>query len=322
MAIALLEAGLPISRFSIDAMDISKYAINKAKRAVYSKNSFRGEQLIDLNRYFQSTAEGYELISTVRSTVNFQQGNLLNAFLNTQAKYNIIFCRNLMIYLAPDICSQVMNILANLLLPEGLLFVGASETAKINSDLFTSIRKSFTFAYQKIDTVQLQLPQQQLIKFTESERSSVSFHKEPKQQSPPREKLSASPSHVCCNSTYSPNIQPHQLTNLKTLTTPTKISLDTARELADTGHVEAAIGHCQDYLKHDVMSAEAYTLLGTLYQTKSEYTQAEKYFRKALYLDPDYYEALMHFALLKEHLGDIARAQIIRQRIKKLQQTN
>ncbi|MGA9381399.1 MAG: tetratricopeptide repeat protein, partial [Phormidium sp.] len=64
-----------------------------------------------------------------------------------------------------------------------------------------------------------------------------------------------------------------------------------------------------------------YTLLGTLYQTKAENNQAEQYFRKALYLNPNYYEALIQLALLKEHRGDIAGANILQQRIQKLQQT-
>lgn len=158
IAIALMEAGLPTNRFSIDAIDISFQAIAKAQRAIYGKNSFRGEAYIDRSRYFQPTPEGYEVLPSVRSRVNFRQGNLLNAFSATQVKYDIIFCRNLLIYLEPSACTQVLNILERLLLNSGLLFVGAAETGKINGDRFTSVRQSFTFAYRKVEVMQSQPP--------------------------------------------------------------------------------------------------------------------------------------------------------------------
>ena len=45
MAMALLDAGLPANRFRVDAIDISARALAQAERAVYGKNSFRGNEL-------------------------------------------------------------------------------------------------------------------------------------------------------------------------------------------------------------------------------------------------------------------------------------
>jgi chemotaxis protein methyltransferase WspC len=58
MAIALLEAGLHPKQFAIDAIDISPRSLAKAKRGVYTKNSFRGNAWTGRERYFQQTAEG------------------------------------------------------------------------------------------------------------------------------------------------------------------------------------------------------------------------------------------------------------------------
>jgi chemotaxis protein methyltransferase WspC len=323
IAIAVLEAGLPAHRFSIDAIDISKQAITKAKRAVYGKNSFRGESWVDQNRYFQPTAEGYEVISPVRSTVNFRQGNLLNVFSNTQTKYDIIFCRNLLIYLEPSACTQVLTILERLLVPKGLLFVGASETAKVPSERFTSIRQSFTFAYQKVESVQVPLLQIEKTPVDELEKSSRLAYNQPHKKSTeqPSKKPTASPAIAFRSSVSEQRLQSRRVTP-ETVSTSPKLTLNFARQLADTGQVEAAIEHCQEYLKSNFTNAEAYTLLGTLHHTKAEYTQAEQYFRKALYLNPNCYETLMHLALLKEHRGDITGAQILQQRIQKLQLTS
>ncbi|HBB34300.1 MAG TPA: chemotaxis protein CheR [Cyanobacteria bacterium UBA8803] len=315
MAIALLEAGLPTYRFKIDAVDISKYAIAKAKRAVYGKNSFRGKPWIDQNRYFQSTAEGYELILPIRTIVNFQQGNLLNAFATTATKYDIIFCRNLLIYLEPNACTQVLNILDRLLLPKGLLFVGASETAKIPSDRFTPMRESFTFAYQKAESIQSQSPQPENTTTPEFEFSRnwhVSYNQPWPTEEPP---TLEQPIPLPARASPPPNSKSPPP---ETINTPSSSGLTLAKELADTGQIEAAITHCQEYLTQDFTNDEAYTLLGTLHQSKSEYSQAEQYFRKALYLNPHSYEALMQLALLKEHRGDRIGAEILQQRIQKL----
>jgi chemotaxis protein methyltransferase WspC len=102
--------------------------------------------------------------------------------------------------------------------------------------------------------------------------------------------------------------------------TKTHWGLELARQLADIGQVEKAINHCQEYLAGNFTNFEAYTLLGTLYQAKNENAQAERYFQKALYLNPTCYEALIHLSLLKEHRGDFVGAEILKQRVQKIQQ--
>ncbi|NJL10117.1 MAG: hypothetical protein HC908_07960 [Calothrix sp. SM1_7_51] len=149
IAMTLMEAGLSSNQFRIDAMDISKQVIVKAQQGIYGKNSFRGEDFVDRNRYFRQTSEGYEVCSFVRSTVNFQQSNILNLSSIIKAKYDIIFCRNLLIYLEPSACTQVFNILYSLLVTDGLLFVGSAETGKTPSNLFTSISQPSVFAYHQ-----------------------------------------------------------------------------------------------------------------------------------------------------------------------------
>lgn len=314
MAITLLEAGLPAHRFSIDAIDISKQAISKAKTAIYGKNSFRGEDWIDRDRYFQLTKTGYEVIAPVRNRVNFRIGNLLNIFSNIQGKYDIIFCRNLLIYLELTACAEVFQILDRLLVPNGLLFVGASETAKVPSARFTSIRQSFTFAYQKAQLKESPAPLMKPSVFTKLEKLPVKVIEQ---------------GYAAINSNYyRPVISDRSAIKpaAKTIESKTQenknTSFEIAKQLADAGEIEAAINHCKQYLESNLGNVELYTLLGTLYQTKAENNQAEQYFRKALYLNPNHYEALLHLALLKEHRGDIAGANILQQRLKKLQQTS
>jgi chemotaxis protein methyltransferase WspC len=334
LAMALFAAGIPATRFSIDAIDISKVALNKAKRAIYGKNSFRGEPFVDHDRYFQQTAEGSEVFASVRNTVRFRQGNLLTAFANAQAKYDIIFCRNLLIYLEPSVCSEILKTLHHLLLPQGLLFVGASETSKVPLDRFASMRQPFTFAYQKVDpSMPKAMPKVDpfaMLDDLPTLQTKGSFvqkaSSELDQEAPRRRSNDDQRVREFFTQRYglTPkfNDRPRPDPMPDPAPTAPALTLETAQQLANAGKFDAAIDHCKSYLTQNSTSADAYALLGTLFQAKAENAEAERYFRKALYLEPNHYEALVHLALLREHRGDLAEAELLQQRIQKLSNTS
>lgn len=311
MAIALLEAGLLPKQFAIDAIDISHRSLAKARRGLYTKNSFRGDAWTGRERYFQQTAEGYELCQLVKGLVNFQQGNVITSLAIAQKQYDIIFCRNLLIYLKSEVCSQVLAAIDRLLIPGGLLFVGASETGKIVPDNYTSIRQPFTFAYRKskpslaplapLNITQLrQVLSQPVTPQTLPKQSGVKNYSRPDSQQIKESDPSA----------ISKDLSPEPTSSL---------DLQTVRKLADDGRDAEAIALCKSYLIHHPTSAAAYTLLGELYQAHQQNAEAERCFQRAIYLEPTCYEALVHLALLKENQGDTVGAKIIQQRIQRLQ---
>ncbi|MDX2097286.1 MAG: protein-glutamate O-methyltransferase CheR, partial [Leptolyngbyaceae cyanobacterium bins.59] len=256
IAIILLEAGLSVKQFAIDAIDISHHAIVKARRAIYTKNSFRGPEVIDRNRYFRQIPEGQELVPWVQSAVTFKQGNLLNLVSLLQHRYDIIFCRNLLIYLEDRACTQAMTLFDRLLAPGGLLFVGASETSKVPGDRFASVRKPFTFAYSK---ARASSP------ITSSNAISIPPAPIP---SPAQRKLTSIPAPpVSSPQPLAPRSQP-----LSTFSRPTQaitptpqLDLEVVRNLADQGKLEDAVALCHRYLEADRTHPEAYILLGELY---------------------------------------------------------
>jgi chemotaxis protein methyltransferase WspC len=67
MAMALIDAGLPADRLRIDAIDISKHALAKARRAIYGRNSFRGKDLAFLDRHFAQAERARASARPVRS---------------------------------------------------------------------------------------------------------------------------------------------------------------------------------------------------------------------------------------------------------------
>jgi chemotaxis protein methyltransferase WspC len=66
-------------------------------------------------------------------------------------------------------------------------------------------------------------------------------------------------------------------------------------------------------------SAPSYVLLGLIRQAAGNAAQAEHCFGRAVYLQPDHYQALIHLALLMKHRGDTAMAAVLRQRAQRAQ---
>ena len=149
IAMTLLKSGLTSAQFKVDAVDISHRALLKAKRGIYGKQSFRGGGVTDQSRYFQPVESGQEIRPFVSKTVNFIQGNLLNPAFLSEGNYHAIFCRNLLIYLDRASRNQLIERLDHVLVPSGLLFLGAAETAQITAKHFTPIRHPFAFGYCK-----------------------------------------------------------------------------------------------------------------------------------------------------------------------------
>ncbi|TFV89674.1 hypothetical protein E4K72_21515, partial [Oxalobacteraceae bacterium OM1] len=97
LAIALHEAGLPPDAWHIEAIDISAGAIARARHGVYSEHAFRGRDFGFRNRYFTRNGEGYVLSDAMRQGVDFRIGNLFTLPVEP-GRYDLVFCRNLLIY--------------------------------------------------------------------------------------------------------------------------------------------------------------------------------------------------------------------------------
>ena len=151
LVITLLQAGVPESNFQVVGMDISSRALKKAAAATYSENSFRTIDLGFRSRYFKKTGAGYVLDDQVRRNVTFKQGNLLNqAFMEYLGKFDIIFCRNLLIYLDRKAQQQSLDTLARLQAKDGLFFVGHAEAGIMRGAGFRAVSDYTTLAFQKI----------------------------------------------------------------------------------------------------------------------------------------------------------------------------
>ncbi len=71
---------------------------------------------------------------------------------------------------------------------------------------------------------------------------------------------------------------------------------------------------CRDHLAQHPESAEAYFILGLINELTNKHVQAQDYWKRCIYLQPDHYEALCHLALLADTSGDAATASALKAR--------
>lgn len=296
IAIALSEIGLTSAQVHIDAVDISKQCLLKARRAIYDKYSFRSNHRSFQECYFQSSDSGYHLRESVKNMVNFINSNLANPdFLIDTQPYDIVFCRNLLIYFDNATKEQTIRILERLLIAEGLLFVAHAEAALLMKTKFVSARQSSAVAYQKLSNHQ---------SFVKQTSTISSIHKSTRDF-----QLTA----------QNPNQPIPDTTQPEKLSSSTQHFLELARTAANQGHLDEAAQLCNDYINQNRVNAEAYVLLGEVQQAMGQNEQATQFFRKAIYLQPNNEAALTHLALLQEQQGDVDSASLLWQRIYRLQ---
>ncbi len=328
IAITLLEAGLTPDRFHIDAVDISSKALVRAQQGRYEDYSFRKRALYSperhIRQYFQADQGAYRIDARVRSQVRFHQGNLADPrCLINHAPYDVIFCRNLLIYFHQAARDLALRHLYRLLTTNGLLFVGYAETSQVDLRQFKPIRALQAFVYRKSPKqpavgsalkTAVTSPQPSLLGILPSSSHGQSSGDTGSRQSldwanASRPAGEAPPSPITANDPRSGGDQ-------SALTMAS--DLEAIRALADGGVLATAVEQCDLYLKDHPASAAAYLLLGEIYQAQGTDDQAEIAFQKALYLNPTCEEALIHLLLLCEEKGDQASAQRLRQRLARL----
>lgn len=130
--------------------DISESILQEAKAAVYSDLALsRGLDAQAKTRFFQKTHDGYKLSSSVASRVRFQQFNLLKPF-SVLGRFDVIFCRNVLIYFSDEVKRDILSRMVDMLEPGGYLFLSSTESMPVTVKNIESIRGGRVRYFKKI----------------------------------------------------------------------------------------------------------------------------------------------------------------------------
>ena len=128
MSLESFGTGLDITKFSMEASDISSEALKRANEALYTGLEVqRGLPANLLIKYFDQVDEKWQLKAHIASKVNFSTFNLLTGDFSLK-KYHVIFCRNVLIYQNMENKKAILKNICDALEPGGLLFMGAGES--------------------------------------------------------------------------------------------------------------------------------------------------------------------------------------------------
>ncbi len=141
LAMLLKEAGPALAGWKIEivATDLSNDILNKAKEGVYTQFEVqRGLPINLLVKYFQQAGDRWQIDSSIRNMVTFKPFNLLESP-SMLGKFDVVFCRNVLIYFEQATKSTVLAKIAKQMPDDGFLYLGGAETVLGISDDFQLI---------------------------------------------------------------------------------------------------------------------------------------------------------------------------------------
>ncbi len=116
--------------------DISDRVLEKARAGLYTQFEVqRGLPVTSLVKHFEKVDDLWRIKSDIRAKVTFKQANLLEDF-RAMGQFDVIFCRNVLIYFDQDTKRKVLERMAGLMGDEGYLFLGAAETVMGITDAY------------------------------------------------------------------------------------------------------------------------------------------------------------------------------------------
>lgn len=138
LAMLLNEEGAKLAGWKIEIVgtDLSAEMVNKARAGLYTQFEVqRGLPITLLVKYFKQVGDKWQLNDDVRNKVQYREYNLLTD-LTSLGQFDVIFCRNVLIYFDQPTKGKVLEAMAKLLPPDGVLYLGGAETVLGITDKF------------------------------------------------------------------------------------------------------------------------------------------------------------------------------------------
>jgi len=146
----LLDESFPeLKQWSVEivATDIAQTMIDRSREGIYSQFEVqRGLPIQYLVKYFSQVSQGWQIKETLRQRIVWQKLNLLDRF-DSLGPFDLVLCRNVLIYFEVPMKREILDRVARLLRPDGYLLLGAAETVLGICDRFDRYRGCASAAY-------------------------------------------------------------------------------------------------------------------------------------------------------------------------------
>ncbi len=302
---------------TILATDINTVALQKADEGIYSDWSFRDTPPFFKDKYFERVnGNRYLLLSDIRKMVTFSYLNLSEDVYpalqtNTNAM-DVIFCRNVLMYFAPEHIKRVAERFYRSFVDGGWLIVSPVETSQIHYTQFDMIRFQDSTFYKK-DTSKIK-PERIIAKYIEKEiipylfpSKKVRYRKSEKlsHTSPPTPYEEAA---ILYRKGFYRQAEERLSPLISNGSSSQEMLVLFTKILANQGKLEDAFHWCEKAVSADKCNPHLHYLLAIILEEQKRGEEARASLKKALYLDSDFVLANFALANLSLRLGKIAEA--------------
>ncbi len=318
---------------SIHGIDANVAMLRKAAAARYSTWSLRQTEAALHSRYFRAEGKDFVLDAKIRNMVTFEERNLAapDATFWQPESFDIVFCRNVIMYFTPQVAQAIIARIAASLTPGGFLFLGHAETLRGLSQEFHLRHTHGTFYYQRRDGTERHFDSDiapahaffpdNIMPTINSEDSWVDTIRRASERvqsltaTPVKERVMAGARRDARKPDLAPALEllkrerfSEAQAVLKALPSDTaqapEVLLLSAVLLTHGGDLGKAEKVCEDLLARDEMSAGAHYLMALCRESAGDPGGAADHDQVAAYLDPDFAMPRLHLGLLARRAGD------------------
>lgn len=285
-------------------VDINREAVEKARLGRYGVWSFRETPQKWKRDWFAPVADGkFQLCEEIRRLVRFRVANLAraDAFPFSPAAFDLLLCRNVLMYFHRDVAPQVIDRLAQALRPGGVLLLSPSEAhlgRHANLEL-KQVGSSWIFVKQPEPA----LPKTAALHEGENGPDATVWTGLPwiadAAAHEPGNDADAAVSAVHATGSTEDSVHPAREEFARHEEPSLQAAIRQAQEYADRGQLESAREWAERALRMAPVQSSTHVLLGMILHDQGDLEGARECFKKAAFLDPD--AVLAHF-----HLGMIA----------------
>ncbi|VVD68690.1 CheR-type MCP methyltransferase [Pandoraea horticolens] len=330
IAMTMLDVGFAANEFTVDALDISERALAVAREGLYGRNSFRGPpaSMQFRERYFTKEDDNFRVVDALRTQVRWHSGNLFDASLvDRLGTFDFVFFRNVLIYFDREGQCRAIAALLRLMRLGATLFAGPAEGGTLTSNGMTSTGHAQAFSFRATGPVSDMAPSPAgVFPIAETLDSfNTTLPVSPvdavaQRRTPAIHVAHAGPARAFVPLPPTPPVTP-SVAPRAAASADIREQLEQARVAADAGDFVRAVALCRHVLATDRANAQAEYLLGLVEDARGDAQGALIHYRRALYLDPAHYEALVHCAAQLDARGDTAGAKRLLERAERTQRS-
>lgn len=327
-SLAMILRNLPLTAdcdIEITGIDADTSVLKKAHAAHYSTWSLRQTPAPYRSAFFRAEKNEFVLSDAIRKMVMFEERNLVidDPSFWVPDSFDIVFCRNVIMYFTQDVARTVIARIAQSLRPGGFLFLGVAETLRGLSDAFHLTNTHGTFYYKRRDEALLdsencaandaRVDAKDFIETIDDATRRIRSLKSPAKRVSPTSREPKKPFDL------DPIVELFRCERVAealalldelpaAILQDSEVLLLRATLLTHGGDLAEAEQICAELLLRDQRNAGAHYLMALCQESAGDHIAALRSDRAAVRLDPSFAMPHLHMGLLARRLGDWAAA--------------